>query len=100
MNINNIKIVTNVKISVFVICVDVIIYLLYNLHDCTLTGQVLPDLQYRLLFSCQINLVHRKLLIRNKRWANLSYNKIALFQEICWAGFIFPSNNEDVKNYI
>ena len=35
--LNNLKtrIAVNAKISVFVICVEVIIYLLYNLHDCT-----------------------------------------------------------------
>ena len=30
----------NAKISVFVICVEEIIYLLYNLRDCTLKGNV------------------------------------------------------------
>ena len=35
----------NVKISVFVICVKVIIYLLkYNLHDCTFNKDLLPVL--------------------------------------------------------
>ena len=35
--LNNLKTRTarDVKISVFVICVEAIIYLLHNLHDCT-----------------------------------------------------------------
>ena len=28
----------NAKISVFVVCVEAIMYLLYNLHDCTFNG--------------------------------------------------------------
>ena len=37
---NNLKnrTVMNVKISVFVVCVEAIMYLLYNLHDCTFNG--------------------------------------------------------------
>ena len=35
----------NAKISVFVICVEVIIYLLlYNLHDCTFNKDILSKL--------------------------------------------------------
>ena len=41
LQLNNLKIriAMNAKISVFVICVEAIMYLLlYNLHDCTLRG--------------------------------------------------------------
>ena len=44
LRISNLKTRTamNVKISAFVICVEVIIYLLlYNLHDCTLSQRCL-----------------------------------------------------------
>ena len=29
----------NAKISVFIICVKAIVYLLYDLHDCTFNGE-------------------------------------------------------------
>ena len=43
MRLNNLKTKTvmNAKISVFAICVEVIIYLLiYNLHGCTFKAQI------------------------------------------------------------
>ena len=45
IRINNVKTRTamNAKMSVFVICVEVIIYLLYDLHDCTFKGHHVVD---------------------------------------------------------
>ena len=42
----------NAKISVFVICVEPIIYLLlYNLHDCTFNHKILRETTSRLLLE-------------------------------------------------
>ena len=40
----------NVKISVFVTCVEAITYLLYNLHNCTFKMQIIFGIKIEILF--------------------------------------------------
>ena len=67
----------NAKISVFVICAEAIIYLLYNLHDCTF--KIHPwQVFYLVMYIFQINHIRCSniphLLQRKKTRLRLRYH--------------------------
>ena len=60
LNILKARTAMNEKISVFVICVETILYLLlYNLHDCNFKGAV-TDMRYFARSKVSRSLVHKK----------------------------------------
>ena len=61
----------NAKISVFVICVEVIIYLLsHNLHDCTFNLTYHIDMFNLYLRLGNLNLVYMDIICHNKQTFN------------------------------
>ena len=65
----------NAKFSVFVICVEAIIYLLlYNLRDCTFKHFLCWQNEY--IVSSVINLVSFKAIISNLIFGSLAYLEV------------------------
>ena len=69
------------KIPVFVICVEVIIYLLlYNLHDCTFNILLTLSLKYQCLIT-KISKIIEKTLLRQSCSSMYALYEIKLFSK-------------------